>query len=99
MFYRNIFISHGLGFVFCIDQDLIQVIADIQLSASAYLGQFLYGLLCLVFKHVALDAHFCDQLHDQAVIQSQQAVQQMRLVDLLVSIFICQLFAVLNCFH
>ena len=28
----------------------------------------LYSLLCLVFKHVALNAHLCDQLHDQAVI-------------------------------
>ena len=31
--------------------------------------------------------------------RGQQTVQQMRLVDLLVPIFICQLFAVLNCFH
>ena len=99
MLYGNVFISHGLRFVFCIDQDFVQVIADIQLSSSAYLGQFFYGLLCFVFKHIALDAHFCDQFHDQAVFQSQQAVQQMRLVNLLVSIFICQLFAVLNCFH
>ena len=58
MLYGNVFISHGLRFVFCIDQDFVQVIADIQPSSSAFTLSVFHGLLCFVFKHIALDAHF-----------------------------------------
>ena len=39
------------------------------------------------------------QLHDQAVLQPQEAHQKMLLVDLLVSIFISQLLAALDGLH
>ena len=99
MLYGHILIAHGLSLILGIDQYLIQVIADIKLTPSAYLRKLFKGLLCFIFKEFSLDAHFCNQLHNQAVLQGQKAVQQMGLIDLLVAILVSQLLTVLHCFH
>ena len=43
MFYGNVFISHGFGFVFAAYQYLVQVLSDILLSA----GYFDSGVQCI----------------------------------------------------
>ena len=99
MLHGHIFIAHGLCLVLAIDQYLIQVIADIQLAASAHFRKTFHCLLGLIGKHVTLNPHLGNQLQNQAVIQGQETVEQMLLVNLLVPIFICQLLTVLHCFH
>ena len=99
MLHGYIFITHGLCFVLSAYEYLIQITADVKLAAAAYLGQTLHCLLCLIGKHISLYSHLGNQLKNQAVLQGQQAVQKVLLINLLVSVFICQLLTVLNCFH
>ena len=99
MLHGYIFVTHGLCLVLAAYEHLIQITADVKLAAAAYLGQTLHCLLCLVGEHISLYPHLCNQLKNQAVLQGQQAVQKVLLINLLVSVFICQLLTVLDCFH
>ena len=96
MFNGNIFVSHLFCLVFCMDQNIVQVLADICLSAL-YLRAFSNGLLHSVDEEPALYAHFFKQLQDQAVVLRQQSVEQMLLGQFLVAVVRCDLFTVLDC--
>ena len=99
VFHGHILVAHGLRLVLRTHQDLIQIIAHINLTGSADLRQFLHILKGLILEHLPGDAHLRHQLQDQAVIYRQQTVQQVLLLNLLVSMFIRQFFAVLHCFQ
>ena len=61
VFHGNVLVAHGLGLVLRIDQHLIQVVADVELAASADLGQLLQRLFHLIFQHIALNPHLGHQ--------------------------------------
>ena len=58
----NIFVSHRLCLVLGIDQDFIEVLGQINLSASGYLRQLLKCYFRLIRKLLTGDSHLCDQL-------------------------------------
>ena len=99
MLHGYVFVPHGFGFIFSMDQDLIQIIAHIQFPVSADLRKPVYCLGRLIGKQLSGNVHPGDQLQDQAVLQGQQAVKQMLLLQLLVAVVIGQFLTVLYCFH
>ena len=99
MLYRYIFISHALRFILCMNQHLVQITADIYLTAAAYLRKSRQLLLCLIDNHLFGNSHFRQQFQNQAVLQSQKAVKQMLLLNLLISVLIGIFLTVLYRFH
>ena len=99
MLNRNIFIAHTFGFIFGIDQNLVEIIADIDLTAAAHLRKPRQFLLSFVDDQLFRNAHLGQKLQDQTIIQRQEAVKQMLLFDLLVTILVRQLLTSLNGFH
>ena len=95
MFDGNVFVSHLFCFVFCVDQDIVEILSDVCLSAL-YLRAFSNGLLHSVDEELALYTHFFHQLQDQAVVLRQQGIEQMLLGQLLVAVVRCDLFTVLD---
>ena len=95
MFHRDILVSHLLGFILRMDQGVVQVLAYI-LAASLDLGPFSYGLFRPVDDQVLVDPHLLHQLQDQAVVLSEERVEQMLLLDLLVAVLHGDLLTVLN---
>ena len=95
MFHRDILISHLLGFILRMDQGVVQVLAYI-LAASLDLGPFSYGLFRPVDDQVLVNPHLLHQLQDQAVVLSEERVEQMLLFDLLIAVLHGDLLTVLN---
>ena len=62
MFHGNIFVSHRLCLVLGVNQNFIEVLGQINLSASGYLRQLLKCCFRLIRKLLTGDSHFCDQL-------------------------------------
>ena len=58
----NIFVSHRLCLVLGVNQNFIEVLGQINLSASGYLRQLLKCCFRLIRKLLTGDSHFCDQL-------------------------------------
>ena len=58
----NIFVPHRLCLVLGIDQDFIEFLCEIDLSASGYLRQLLKCCFRLIRKLLTGDSHFRDQL-------------------------------------
>ena len=95
MFNRYILISHSLRFILCTDQCLVQILAKVKLST----GNLNFGIQCFLYcvnKIFLLDFHLLDQLEDQAVLLCQQGIQKVFLFDLLIAIFISNLFKILD---
>ena len=57
----NIFVSHRLCLVLGVNQNFIEVLGQINLSASGYLRQLLKCCFRLIRKLLTGDSHFCDQ--------------------------------------
>ena len=55
----NIFVSHRLCLVLGVNQDFIEVLSEIDLSASGYLRQLSNRLLHLITELVSRDSHLC----------------------------------------
>ena len=56
----NIFIPHLLCLIFCMDQNVIQILTDISL-ASLDFRSFSNRLLYTVYEKLTLDTHFFKQ--------------------------------------
>ena len=96
----DILIAKRLCLALCAQQGLIHLSAHINARVAALnLGEALYGALDAVFKGARIDAHFLDQLENQAVLEREQAVEQVLLFDLLIAVFICQLFTLVDRFY
>ena len=91
MLHRDIFIPHLLCLILRMYQHLIQIGTHIKLTAL-HLHTFLQGTLHTFLKMFCLDAHFLNEFHNQTVIQSNQAVQQVLLLHFLIAVFISKLF-------
>ena len=87
MLYRDIFISHCLGFILCTDQSLVQVLSDILLSAG-YFDSGVQGILHIIQKMLFVNLHLFNQHRDQTIFLTHQGYQQMFLLDFLITIFI-----------
>ena len=61
MFYGNVLISHGFGFVFATYQYLVQVLSDILLSAG-YFDSGVQGILHIIQKMLFVNLHLFDHL-------------------------------------
>ena len=95
MLHRDILIPHRLGLILRIHQCLVQLLAEIQLTAL-HLRSFLQCGADTIQKVFLVDLHLLYQLQDQAVLQGKQTVQQMLLLDLLVAVFVSQTLTTLN---
>ena len=91
MLHRNIFVSHLLCFIFCVDQSLIQILSDIDLSALHFRA-LAKTFFHTIDKQLLLDSHFLDQIRDQTVILYDKSIQQVLLLYLLIAIFIGNFF-------
>ena len=96
MLNRDIFISHLLRLILGMDQDIVEILPHIRLSAL-YLRTFADRLLHPVDEKLPLDAHFLKELQDQAVILCQKGVEQMLLRQFLISVVRCDFLTVLDC--
>ena len=98
MLHGHIFVAHGLGLVLRAYQHLIQIVADIQLAAATapYLRKLLNQPLRLIPELLPGDVHLRHQFQNQTVLQIQQAVKQMLLLHLLVSVLVSQFLTVLH---
>ena len=92
MLHGHILISQLLCLVLRPQKHIVQILAHIGLS-PLNLGALCHRPLCAVHKMLLLDLHLLYQLQNQTVLQSQQAVQQMLLFNLLISVLIGCLFA------
>ena len=96
MLHRDILISHALCLILSADQHLVEILSHIRLPAL-YLDALLQCLLHPVKEIVPVDLHPLNQLQDQAVLYRQECVEQMLLLDLLVSVFHRKLLALVDC--
>ena len=95
-----ILIAKLLSFVLRADQDLVEVPADIYSRAgTADLGDAGQGSLRRLQECLRVYTHLLYKLQDQAVFYSQKTVKQMFLLDLLISVFIGKLFALVDSFN
>ena len=98
MLHRDILIAQRLRLILCVDQHLIQVLSDKYLSAAdLHAGRQL--TFRIVLKMCQLNLHLLDQLRDQSIRLLQKRHQKVLLLDLLISVFISQFLAVVDCFH
>ena len=86
MLYGDILVPHLLRLILCIDQCLVQILADIRLAASRYFRALIQSGIQCIFKILLLDPHLLDQPGGQRVILMHQSIHQMFLFDLLVTI-------------
>ncbi len=96
MLHRDIFISHPLCLILRTDQRPVQILADIGLPAG-HLHPFVQSLLYSLFKESSIYVHLCDKSGDQALLLHQKAVQQVLLLNLLISVFQSSLFQIIHC--
>ena len=100
MLYAHILVAQSLCFRLSSQQSLVHLSADINPAVAAvHLCEALYGPQNAVGERTGINAHLFDEPQDQAVLQRQQAVQQMLLFDLLVPVFIGQLLALVDRFN
>ena len=95
MFHGNVLVAHGLGFILGAHQHTVQVLADVNLSAGN-LRPFVQRIDQGALKLILVDLHFLDQLEDQAVFLIQKTIEKVFLLNLLVSIFICDFLQVVD---
>ena len=98
MLYGDIFISQCLCFILCAEQYLIQLLADIRLTAL-HLDSFLQALFHTGSKSLCINPHFLYEFQNQTVFYGQQTVQEMFLFNFLISIIISQLLASIHSFY
>ena len=73
MLYRDIFISHCLGFILCTDQSLVQVLSETELTAG-YLNLSIQCLIQRISEIIFIYLHLLNQFKDQAVFLFQQSI-------------------------
>ena len=73
MLYRNIFVSHCLGFILCTDQSLVQVLSETEFTAG-YLNLSIQCLIQRISEIILIYLHLLDQFKDQAVFLFQQSI-------------------------
>ena len=93
-----IFIPHLPGFVFGVDERFIQILPD-KLLAALYFGPFPKGFLCPFKNRVLVDSHLLHELEYQAVLLSQQPIEEMLLFNLLVAVFQRYPLTLVHCLH
>ena len=98
MLHGNIFVPELLRLVFRSHQDFVQILAHINLPALHF-GAFPYGLFRPVYKMFFLDFHLLYQLQNQTVLQSEKTIQEVFLLDLLISVLISQFFTFFHRLH
>ena len=82
------------------DQGLVEIPADIYSRAgTAYLCDTGQGSLRRLKKLLRINSHLLHKFQNKAVVYSQKTVKQMLLFDLLVSVFIRKLFALIDSFN
>ena len=64
----DILVSHRFRLVLRVDQDFVEVLSQVDLSASRYLRKLRKGCLSLIRELLAGDSHLRDQFQNQAVI-------------------------------
>ena len=74
------------------DQHLVQILTDIELSAL-YLRTLPERLFYTLNQQFFLNPELFHQLQNQAPILCQQGIKQMLLLDLLISVIVCDLLA------
>ena len=100
MLHAHILVSELLRFRLSAQKNLVQVPAHVYTGISSlYLIDAGERRLCPLYKILRLDPHLLDKLQDQAVINGQKTVKQVLLLDLLVSVFIGKLFALVHSFN
>ena len=73
MLYRNIFVSHCLGFILCTDQSLVQVLSETEFTAG-YLNLSIQCLIQRISEIILIYLHLLDQFKNQAVFLFQQSI-------------------------
>ena len=73
MLYRDIFISHCLGFILCTDQSLVQVLSETEFT-TGYLNLSIQCLIQRISEIILIYLHLLDQFKDQAVFLFQQSI-------------------------
>ena len=73
MLYRDIFISHCLGFILCTDQSLVQVLSETEFTAG-YLNLSIQCLIQRISEIILIYLHLLDQFKNQAVFLFQQSI-------------------------
>ncbi len=95
MLHRHVLISHLLCLVLRMNQGLIQLLSHILLP-SLHLRTLSQCLLGPVNQKLLVDTHLLHKLQNQAVLLGKQRVEQMLLLNLLVSILKGCTLTVLN---
>ena len=91
-----VIVAHQFCFILRADDDFIQRTGKIHLYVSGYLNLLLNDLLGALLQEFRVDRHLLEKLRDQTVFLCKQRQQEVLLLDLLVSVFVRQLFALLN---
>ena len=73
MLYRDIFITHCLGFILCTDQSLVQVLSETELTAG-YLNLSIQCLIQRISEIILIYLHLLDQFKNQAVFLCQEGI-------------------------
>ena len=73
MLYRDIFISHCLGFILCTDQSLVQVLSETEFT-TRYLNPSIQCLIQRISEIIFIYFHLLDQFEDQTVFLFQQNI-------------------------
>ena len=73
MLYRYVFISHCLGFVFCIYKCFIQILSESEFAAG-YLDFCIQSVLYRVQEVFLIYFHFLNKLENQAVLLGQEGI-------------------------
>ena len=95
MLHGDVFIPHLCGLILRLHKGFVQILPVVQ-TAAGYFDTGLQSPLNARLKSLGLDLHLLQQLFDQAVLLVVQRVEQMLLLNLLVSIFISSFLQVLD---
>ena len=96
----DIFVAERFRLALGAQKRLIHFTAHIDPGiASMDLCEPLKGTVNTVGERARIDSHLLDEFQDQTVLQSQQTVQQMLLLDLLIPVFIRQLLTLVDRFN
>ena len=98
MLHGHVLVPQLPGLVLGVDQDFVQVgshISPAALDFGALGNRFLHP----VREVLLLNLHLLNQLQNQAVLDGQQAVEQMLLFDFLVPVLYCQFLAAFHGLH
>ncbi len=97
MLYGDILVPHLFCLILCADQGLVKILADISLAAG-YLRSSLNRLFQAVIKISLLDPHLLDEPGNQGIVLMNKRVQQVLLLDLLISVIRSNLLKIVDCF-